>query len=132
MPILEEIQRSWLQRQRVSCADVRHGHSASVMAARRKRNAYLPQVATGDLRMQAFGVTEPTSGTDTSSDDAPSPARDGDVYVVSGQKIWTSRAEHSDLMLLLARTTAKDQVAKRSDGLSVFIVDMREALGKGV
>jgi len=93
--------------------------------------AYLPGIATGALRLQAFGVTEPTSGTDTTS--LRTFARnEGDHYVVNGQKVWTSRAEHSDLMLLLARTTAKDKVEKRTDGLSTFVVDMRESLGKGL
>ena len=92
---------------------------------------YLPGIAAGQLRLQAFGVTEPGSGTDTSSIRTFA-ARDGDTYVVNGQKVWTSRAEHSDLMLLLARTTAKDKVAKRTDGLSVFILDMREAGAAGL
>jgi acyl-CoA dehydrogenase len=92
---------------------------------------YLPKVASGELRLQAFGVTEPTSGTDTSSLKTFA-KRDGDSYVVNGQKIWTSRAEHSDLMILLARTTPKEQAKKRTDGLSVFIVDMREVKGKGL
>ena len=92
---------------------------------------WLPGIASGELRLQAFGVTEPTSGTDTLSLRTTA-VRDGDHYVVNGQKVWTSRAEHSDLMLLLARTTPKDQVAKRSEGLSVFVVDMREALGNGL
>lgn len=92
---------------------------------------YLPGVASGELRLQAFGVTEPSSGTDTTS--LRTFARlEGDRYVVNGQKVWTSRAEHSDLMLLLARTTPRDQVAKKTDGLSTFIVDMREVLGKGL
>src|ERR1700752_1698907 len=92
---------------------------------------YLPGIASGKLRLQAFGVTEPTSGTDTSSLKTVA-KRDGDHFVVNGQKIWTSRAEHSDLMLLLARTTPKEQAKKRTDGLSVFIVDMREVKGKGL
>src|SRR5215475_7661822 len=92
---------------------------------------WLPQVASGKLRLQAFGVTEPTSGTDTSSLKTVA-KRDGDHYIVNGQKIWTSRAEHSDLMILLARTTPKEQAKKRTDGLSVFIVDMREAKGNGL
>ena len=92
---------------------------------------YLPEIAAGRLRLQAFGVTEPTSGTDTTSIRTTA-RRDGNGYVVNGQKIWTSRAEHSDLMLLLARTTPKDQVAKRTEGLSVFLVDMRKALGNGL
>jgi alkylation response protein AidB-like acyl-CoA dehydrogenase len=89
---------------------------------------YLPGIAEGTLRLQAFGVTEPTSGTDTTSLRTFA-RREGDRYIVNGQKIWTSRAEHSDLMLLLARTTPRDQVAKKTDGLSTFIVDMRTAKG---
>jgi acyl-CoA dehydrogenase len=96
-----------------------------------QKNRYLPEIAAGRLRLQAFGVTEPTSGTDTLSL-ATTAIRDGDEYVVNGQKVWTSRAEHSDLMLLLARTTAKDQVKKRSEGLSVFLIDLAQAIGKGV
>jgi acyl-CoA dehydrogenase len=92
---------------------------------------WLPDIAGGRLRLQAFGVTEPTSGSDTSSIRTTA-VRDGDDYVINGQKIWTSRAEHSDLMLLLARTTARDSVAKRTEGLSVIVVDMREALGRGL
>jgi alkylation response protein AidB-like acyl-CoA dehydrogenase len=94
-----------------------------------QKRKYLPAIARGELRLQAFGVTEPTSGTDTLSLRTTA-VRDGnDAYVVNGQKIWTSRAEHSDLMLLLARTTPRDQVKRRTDGLSVFLVDMREAKG---
>jgi acyl-CoA dehydrogenase len=96
-----------------------------------QRQAYLPGIANGELRLQAFGVTEPTAGTDTTSI-ATTAVRDGDEYVVNGQKVWTSRAEYSDLMILLARTTAKDKVAKRSEGLSVFIVDMRKVVGNGM
>ena len=96
-----------------------------------QKRKYLPEIAAGRLRLQAFGVTEPTSGTDTSSLKTVA-RREGDHYVVNGQKIWTSRAEHSDLMLLLARTTPLDQVAKRTDGLSVLLVDMREARGNGL
>ena len=92
---------------------------------------YLPGVASGELRLQAFGVTEPTSGTDTTALRTFA-RREGDRYVVNGQKIWTSRAEHSDLMLLLARTTPRDQVAKKTEGLSTFLVDMRTVLGKGL
>ncbi len=103
---------------------LRHGNT--VQKAR-----YLPPIASGQLRLQAFGVTEPGSGSDTTSIRTVA-VRDGDCYVVNGQKIWTSRAEHSDLMLLLARTTARDKVAKRTDGLSVFILDMREAKGSGL
>ena len=96
-----------------------------------QKQRYLPEIATGRLRLQAFGVTEPTSGTDTTSIRTFAKRRD-DHYLVSGQKVWTSRAEHSDLMLLLARTTPKEQVSKKTDGLSVFLVDLREALGKGL
>ena len=92
---------------------------------------WLPKIASGELRLQAFGVTEPTSGTDTLSLRTTAEREDGH-YVVNGQKVWTSRAEHSDLMLLLARTTANDNVVKRTDGPSVFVVDMREALGNGL
>lgn len=96
-----------------------------------QKRAYLPKIASGELRLQAFGVTEPTSGTDTTSLRTFA-RREGDEYVVNGQKIWTSRAEHSDLMLLLARTTPKEDVAKKTEGLSVFIVDMREVVGKSL
>jgi hypothetical protein len=92
---------------------------------------YLPRIASGDLRLQAFGVTEPTSGTDTLSLRTTA-LRDGDHYVVNGQKIWTSRAEQSDLMLLLARTTPRDRVTRRTEGLSVFLVDMRAANGLAI
>jgi acyl-CoA dehydrogenase len=94
---------------------------------------WLPKIASGELRLQAFGVTEPTSGTDTSSLKTFARREGNDSYIVNGQKIWTSRAEHSDLMLLLARTTPKEQTKKkRTDGLSVFIVDMREARKAGL
>jgi acyl-CoA dehydrogenase len=101
-------------------------HGSDVQKAK-----WLPKIASGELRLQAFGVTEPTSGTDTSSLKTFA-RRDGDHYIVNGQKIWTSRAEYSDLMILLARTTPKDQAHKRTDGLSVFIVDMREAKNNGL
>ena len=103
---------------------LRHGSDA-------QKAQWLPKSASGDLRLQAFGVTEPTSGTDTSSLKTFA-KRDGDSYIVNGQKIWTSRAEYSDLMILLARTTPKDQSHKRTDGLSVFLVDMREARNNGL
>src|SRR5579864_4715559 len=93
---------------------------------------WLPKVASGELRLQAFGVTEPTSGTDTSSLKTFARREGNDGYVVNGQKIWTSRAEYSDLMILRARTTPKDEAKKRTDGLSVFIVDMREAKQAGL
>jgi acyl-CoA dehydrogenase len=92
---------------------------------------YLPKIATGELRLQAFGVTEPTTGTDTTKLKTRA-VRDGDHYVVTGQKVWISRAEHSDLLLLLARTTPVDQVQKKTDGLSVLLVDLREARGNGL
>ena len=103
---------------------LRHGTQA-------QKEAYLPKIATGALRLQAFGVTEPTSGTDTTSLRTFA-KKEGDHYVVNGQKVWTSRAEHSDLMLLLARTTPKEETKKRTEGLSTFIVDMRAALGHGL
>jgi alkylation response protein AidB-like acyl-CoA dehydrogenase len=103
---------------------LRHGSDA-------QKARYLPKIASGELRLQAFGVTEPTSGTDTTALRTTA-RRAGDKYIVNGQKIWTSRAEHSDLMLLLARTTPKDQVTKRTDGLSVFLVDMNAALKNGM
>jgi len=102
-------------------AILRHGSDA-------QKQEYLPGIAAGTLRLQAFGVTEPTSGTDTTALRTTA-RREGDRYIVNGQKIWTSRAEHSDLMLLLARTTPRDQVAKKTEGLSTFIVDMRTAKG---
>src|ERR1700753_1757515 len=92
---------------------------------------WLPKIASGELRLQAFGVTEPPSGTDTSSLKTFA-KKNGDHYIVNGQKIWTSRAQYSDLMILLARTTPKDQSQKRTDGLSVFIVDMRDARNNGL
>ena len=92
---------------------------------------YLPKIAAGDLRLQAFGVTEPGAGTDTTRITTFA-RRDGDHYVVRGQKIWISRAEHSDLMVLLCRTTPRDEVAKPSDGMSVLLVDLRESVGKGL
>jgi acyl-CoA dehydrogenase len=96
-----------------------------------QKRKYLPKIATGELRLQAFGVTEPTSGTDTTSLRTFA-KREGDHYVVNGQKVWTSRAEHSDLMLLLARTTPRDQIKRKTEGLSTFIVDMKAALGNGL
>jgi len=100
-------------------AILRHG-------SEEQKRKYLPRIATGEARLQAFGVTEPTSGTDTTSLKTFA-RREGDFYVVNGQKIWTSRAEHSDLMLLLARTTPREEASKKTEGLSVFIVDMNEA-----
>ncbi len=92
---------------------------------------YLPRIASGEVRLQAFGVSEPTSGTDTLSLKTRA-VRDGDEYIITGQKIWTSRAEHSDLMLLLARTTPREQAASKTEGLSIFLVDMQAALAKGM
>lgn len=103
---------------------LRHGNDE-------QKARYLPRIASGELRLQAFGVTEPTSGTDTLSLRTFA-RREGDIYRISGQKIWTSRAEHSDLMILLARTTAREEVERKSDGLSVFIVDMAHARDNGM
>jgi len=128
--ILEEVQKSGANgaachaQMYIMGALLRHGNEA-------QKHKYLPSIASGELRLQAFGVTEPTSGTDTSSIRTFA-RREGDHYLVSGQKVWTSRAEHSDLMLLLARTTPKEAVQKKTDGISVFIVDMREALKAGM
>ena len=96
-----------------------------------QKEHYLPKIASGELRLQAFGVTEPTSGTDTTRITTFA-RREGDHYVVSGQKIWTSRAEHSDLLVLLVRTQKRDEAARPSKGLSVLLVDMRDVLGKGL
>ena len=96
-----------------------------------QKQKYLPDIATGELRLQAFGVTEPTTGSDTTQLKTRA-VRDGNQYVVNGQKVWTSRALQSDLMLLLARTTPADEVKRRSDGISVFLVDLREARGNGL
>ena len=103
---------------------LRHGSEA-------QKQAYLPAIAKGELRLQAFGVTEPTSGTDTTRLRTRA-VREGDHYRVNGQKIWTSRALHSDLMLLLARTSAREDVEKPSQGLSVFLIDLRELKGNGI
>ncbi len=93
-----------------------------------QKQKYLPSIASGDIRLQAFAITEPTAGTDTTNISTTA-VRDGDSYIVNGQKVFISRVQHSDLMLLLARTTPKDKVAKKSDGLSVFLLDMRELEG---
>ena len=125
--ILEEIQASGCNgaachaQMYIMGTVLRHGSAA-------QKTRYLPAIARGELRLQAFGVTEPTSGTDTTALRTTA-RREGDRYVVNGQKIWTSRAEHSDLMLLLARTTPREQVAKKTEGLSTFIVDMQTAKG---
>ena len=128
--ILEEIQRQGCNggachaQMYIMGTLLRHGSAA-------QKAEYLPRIARGELRLQAFAVTEPGSGSDTLAL-ATSARREGDGYVVNGQKIWTSRAEHSDLMLLLARTTAREQATRRTEGLSVFLVDMRSALGNGL
>ena len=96
-----------------------------------QKKKYMPKIASGELRLQAMGVTEPTAGTDTTTIKTTA-VRKGDRFVVNGQKVWTSRLQHSELMLLLARTTPLAEVKKKSDGMSVFIVDKREALGKGL
>jgi acyl-CoA dehydrogenase len=103
---------------------LRHGSDA-------QKKEYLPKIASGELRLQAFGVTEPTTGSDTTQLKTRA-EKDGDDYIINGQKVWTSRALHSDLMLLLARTESADTVKKRSDGLSTFLVDMRKAVGNGM
>ncbi|QNO26050.1 acyl-CoA/acyl-ACP dehydrogenase [Sphingopyxis sp. OPL5] len=127
--ILEEIQRQGCNggavhaQMYVMGTVLRHG-------SEEQKARYLPRVATGELRLQAFGVTEPTSGTDTLSLKTVA-KKDGDDYIVNGQKLWTSRAEHSDLMILLARTTPREEAASRTEGLSVFLVDMKEALAAG-
>ncbi|MCH2167325.1 MAG: acyl-CoA/acyl-ACP dehydrogenase [Oceanicola sp.] len=97
-----------------------------------QKRAYLPGIASGALRLQAFGVTEPTTGSDTTQLKTRAERTERGTYIVNGQKVWTSRAFESDLMLLLARTTPAAQVEKRSDGMSVFLLDMREALGNGL
>lgn len=128
--ILEEIQHSGCNsgachaQMYMMGALLRHGDDA-------QKKAYLPKIASGELRLQAFGVTEPSSGTDTTALKTTA-RRDGDSYIVNGQKIWTSRAKYSDLMLLLARTTPREEVAKKTDGLSVFLVDMRAVRDKGL
>ena len=96
-----------------------------------QKSQWLPVIADGSIRLQAFGVTEPTAGTDTTSISTFA-RKEGDSYVINGQKVWTSRAEYSDLMVLLARTTPRAQVEKRSEGLSAFLIDMREAKGRGL
>jgi acyl-CoA dehydrogenase len=103
---------------------LRHGSAA-------QKQFYLPKIASGELRLQAFGVTEPTSGTDTTRIRTFA-KRVGDKYVVNGQKIWISRVEHSDLMVLLVRTAAREDSAKPSDGMTVLLVDLREAVGHGL
>lgn len=127
--ILEEVQRAGCNgsachaQMYIMGALLRHGSET-------QKNSYLPRIASGELRLQAFGVTEPTSGTDTGALKTTA-VRNGDRYIVNGQKIWTSRAEYSDLMLLLARTTPREQTGRGIDGLSIFILDMNAARGAG-
>ena len=99
---------------------VRHG-------SEEQRQRYLPKIAAGELRLQSMGVTEPTTGTDTTKIKTTA-VRKGDRYVINGQKVWISRVQHSDLMILLARTTPLAEVKKKSEGLSIFIVDIKEAM----
>jgi acyl-CoA dehydrogenase len=128
--ILEEINRSGGNAQPahaqvyVMGTMLRHG-------SEQQKREYLPKIASGQLRLQAFGVTEPEAGTDTTSL-RTSAVRDGDQYVINGRKIYISRVQHSDLMILLARTTPLDRVTRKSDGLSVFLIDLREAAGNGL
>ena len=96
-----------------------------------QKQRWLPKIATGDLRLQSMGVTEPTTGTDTTRIKTTA-VRRGDRYVINGQKVWISRVQHSDLMILLARTTPLDQVARKSEGMSIFVVDLRDAIGHGL
>lgn len=128
--ILEEIQRSGANgaachaQMYMMGTVLRHGSDI-------QKRRFLPEIAAGRLRLQAFAVTEPTSGTDTSRIRTVA-VRDGESYVINGQKVWTSRAEHSDLMLLLARTAPRNEVGRPHDGLSVFLVDLCEARGRGL
>ena len=128
--ILEEINRSGGNAQPahaqvyVMGTMLRHG-------SEQQKREYLPKIASGQLRLQAFGVTEPEAGTDTTSLRTTA-MRDGDHYVINGRKIYISRVQHSDLMILLARTTPLDRVTRKSDGLSVFLIDLREAAGNGL
>lgn len=103
---------------------IRHG-------SEEQRKRYLPKIATGELRLQSMGVTEPTTGTDTTKIKTTA-VKKGDRYVINGQKVWISRIQHSDLMILLARTTPIDQVKKKSEGLSIFLVDLKATIGKGM
>ena len=103
---------------------LRHGSEA-------QKSQWLPKIASGEVRLQAFGVTEPGAGTDTTALTTQA-VRKGDSYIINGQKVWISRAEHSDLMVLLARTTPREETTKKTEGLSVFLLDMREAVGRGL
>ena len=128
--VLEEIQRSGCNggachaQMYTMGTLLRHG-------SEQQKKKYLPQISSGELRLQAFGVTEPNSGTDTTRITTFA-RRDGDDYIVNGQKVWISRSEHSDLMVLLVRTTAREECKKPSEGMSVLLVDLRDALGNGL
>jgi acyl-CoA dehydrogenase len=128
--ILEEVQKSGCNgaachaQMYIMGTLLRHGSPA-------QKAQWLPKIASGEIRLQAFGVTEPSAGTDTTAIRTTA-ERQGDRYIVNGQKVWTSRAEHSDLMLLLARTAPRAGAAKRAEGISVFLVDLRQARGHGV
>jgi acyl-CoA dehydrogenase len=128
--IMEEISRSGAHagachaQMYVMGSILRHGSDA-------QKRRYLPQIARGELRLQSFGITEPTTGTDTTNLKTTAERR-GNKYVVNGQKVWISRVEHSDLMLLLARTTPREKVGRKTEGLSAFIVDLKEAVGNGL
>jgi acyl-CoA dehydrogenase len=128
--IMEEISRSGAHagachaQMYVMGSILRHG-------SEEQKKKYLPKIAAGELRMQSFGVTEPTTGTDTTNLKTTA-TRVGDHYLINGQKVWISRVEHSDLMLVLARTTPRDKVARKTEGLSAFIVDLRDAVGHGL
>ena len=127
--VMEEICRSGahagvcLAQMYVMGSVLRHGSDE-------QKKQYLPKIASGEIRMQSFGVTEPTTGTDTTSLKTTA-RKEGDKYIVNGQKVWISRIQHTDLMILLARTTNKDEVAKKTDGLSAFILDVKTAEGNG-
>ncbi|PLC49014.1 acyl-CoA dehydrogenase [Pollutimonas subterranea] len=128
--IMEEINRSG------GNSGVCHGQMYNMGTLLRHGSAeqkqrYLPRIATGELRLQSMGVTEPTTGTDTTKIKTTA-VKINDRYVINGQKVWISRIQHSDLMILLARTTPLDQVKKKSEGMSIFIVDLHEAIGKGM
>jgi acyl-CoA dehydrogenase len=128
--IMEEISRSGAHagachaQMYVMGSILRHGSEV-------QKRTYLPKIAAGELRLQSFGVTEPTTGTDTTNLKTTA-VRVGDTFIVNGQKVWISRVEHSDLMLLLARTTPRDRVSRKTEGLSAFIVDLRQAIGHGL
>src|SRR6201994_2744114 len=128
--IMEEINRSG------GNSGARHGQMYNMTTLMRhgseeQRQRYLPKIASGELRLQSMGVTEPTTGTDTTKIKTTAEKK-GDRYVINGQKVWISRVQHSDLMILLARTTPLSDVKKKSEGMSIFIVDLREAIGHGL